>query len=125
MFNLRRHFLPDPSVIFLNHGSFGATPRPVFRAYHRWGRELERQPVEFLGRRAADLMADARAALGATLGTAAVNLVYTQNVTKRTSGRRTNTKSVPKFGICRHNIASIAAIIKGKFKMRSRRFKLR
>ncbi|HSQ40418.1 MAG TPA: aminotransferase class V-fold PLP-dependent enzyme, partial [Anaerolineales bacterium] len=81
MFGLRRHFLLDPHVIFLNHGSFGAAPRTVFRAYQRWGRELERQPVEFLGRRATDLMAGARASLGAYLGTAADNLVYTQNVT--------------------------------------------
>ena len=81
MLNLRRYFLLDPSVIFLNHGSFGATPKPVFRAYQNWGRELERQPVEFLGRRFTDLMADARLALGHYLGTDADNLVYTQNVT--------------------------------------------
>lgn len=81
MFGLRRHFLLDPSVVFLNHGSFGATPRPVFRVYQRWARELERQPVEFLGRRFTDLMAGARASLAACLGTRADNLVYTQNVT--------------------------------------------
>lgn len=80
MFGLRRYFLLDPSVIFLNHGSFGATPRPVFREYQRWGRELERQPVEFLGRRITGLMAGSRASLAAYLGTAADNLVYTQNV---------------------------------------------
>jgi isopenicillin-N epimerase len=81
MFGLRRHFLLDPSVVFLNHGSFGATPRPVFRAYQDWERELERQPVEFLGRRFTDLMAGARTSLAAYLGTRADNLVYTQNVT--------------------------------------------
>jgi len=81
MFNLRRDFLLDPDVIFLNHGSFGATPKPVFRAYQRWQRELERQPVEFLGRRSTELMADSRTALGKYLGTHADNLVYTQNVT--------------------------------------------
>jgi isopenicillin-N epimerase len=49
---LRQEFLLDPDVVFLNHGSFGATPEPVFVEYGRWQRELERQPVEFLGRRA-------------------------------------------------------------------------
>ena len=81
MFNLRKHFLLDPSVTFLNHGSFGATPKPVFNEYQRWQRELENQPVEFLGRRFMGLMAGSRAALGASLDTHADNLVYTQNVT--------------------------------------------
>jgi len=81
MRNLKRHFQLDPSVTFLNHGSFGARPKPVFREYQRWQRELERQPVEFLGRRFTGLMAEARAALGSYLGTHADNLVYTQNVT--------------------------------------------
>ncbi len=81
MHSLKQHFQLDPSIHFLNHGSFGATPKPVFRAYQRWQRELERQPVEFLGRRFTGLMAETRAALGAYLGTHADNLVYTQNVT--------------------------------------------
>ena len=81
MNSLKKHFLLDPTVIFLNHGSFGATPKPVFREYQRWQRELEKQPVEFLGRWATNLMAEARAALGSYLGTHADNLIYTQNVT--------------------------------------------
>ncbi|HRK87917.1 MAG TPA: aminotransferase class V-fold PLP-dependent enzyme, partial [Anaerolineales bacterium] len=81
MFNLKRHFLLDPSVTFLNHGSFGATPKPVFLEYQRWQRELENQPVEFLGRRHNDLMQASREALADYFGTSAENLVYTQNVT--------------------------------------------
>ena len=81
MNSLKKHFLLDPNVVFLNHGSFGATPKPVFREYQRWQRELEKQPVEFLGRRFTQLMAESRAALGNYLGTHADNLVYTQNVT--------------------------------------------
>lgn len=71
----------DPKVTYLNHGSFGATPKPVFREYQRWQRELEKQPVEFLGRRITNLIAESRTALGNYLGTHADNLVYTQNVT--------------------------------------------
>jgi isopenicillin-N epimerase len=81
MFNLKKHFLLDPSVVFLNHGSFGATPKPVFKEYQRWQRELENQPVEFLGRRHNDLMHTSREALAKYLGTSAENLVYAQNVT--------------------------------------------
>jgi isopenicillin-N epimerase len=63
MASLRDLFLLDPDAVFLNHGSFGATPRPVFRAYQRWQRELERQPVRFLNRELKDRLAQARGAL--------------------------------------------------------------
>jgi len=79
--SIKSYFLLDPTVSFLNHGSFGATPKPVFKEYQRWQRELENQPVEFLGRRITELMADSRAALGGYLGTHGNNLIYTQNVT--------------------------------------------
>src|SRR5512138_1062379 len=75
------HFLLDPNVVFLNHGSFGACPRSVFEEYQRWQRELERQPVEFLGRRFGDLMRQARAALGDFVGADADDLVYVTNAT--------------------------------------------
>ncbi len=77
----KEDFLLDRDVCFLNHGSFGATPIPVFEEYQRWQRELERQPVEFLGRRHNELMRSSRAALAGYLHTEADNLVYTQNVT--------------------------------------------
>ncbi len=79
--DLKSQFLLDPAVCFLNHGSFGATPKPVFDEYQRWQRELERQPVEFLGRRHNELMRASRAALAAYFKTDADNVVYTQNVT--------------------------------------------
>jgi isopenicillin-N epimerase len=74
-------FLLDPTVVFLNHGSFGATPRPVFEKYQWWQRELERQPVEFLGRRFASLMREARAALADYIHTDADNIIYIPNAT--------------------------------------------
>jgi isopenicillin-N epimerase len=82
MFGLRKHFLLDPSIIFLNHGSFGATPRPVFRVYQHWQREPESQPVKFLGRQFTTLMQSARQALSTYLGTNAENIVYTTNATE-------------------------------------------
>jgi isopenicillin-N epimerase len=42
-------FLLDPDVTFLNHGSYGACPAPVFERYQALQRELEHNPVEFLG----------------------------------------------------------------------------
>ncbi len=74
-------FLLDPDIHFLNHGSFGACPRPVFEEYQRWQAELERQPVAFLGRRVTGLLAESRAALAAYLGAAPDDLVYFPNPT--------------------------------------------
>ncbi|MBI3774592.1 MAG: aminotransferase class V-fold PLP-dependent enzyme [Gammaproteobacteria bacterium] len=79
--DLKEFFLLDPSVIFLNHGSFGACPKPVFLEYQRWQFELERQPVEFLARRATALMAEARAKLADYVGAAADELIYYPNPT--------------------------------------------
>ena len=79
--SLRDEFLLDPEVVFLNHGSFGATPIPVFAEYQRWQRELERQPVEFLSRRADDLLDAAREPLAAYLNADPGCLVYVPNAT--------------------------------------------
>ena len=81
MNDLRSFFLLDPDVVFLNHGSFGATPRPVFAEYQSWQRRLEAQPVRFLARELPDLLAGARAALGAYLG--AVSYTHLTLPTKR------------------------------------------
>jgi isopenicillin-N epimerase len=76
-----RHFLVRPDIAYLNHGSYGARPRPVFEAYQRWQRELEAQPVEFLGRRLSGLLAEARANLASYVGTSPENLVFVPNAT--------------------------------------------
>ena len=78
---LREEFLLDPDVVFLNHGSFGACPRPVFERYQAWQRELELQPVEFIGRRLPGLLAEARGALGEFLHADPDDLAYVNNVT--------------------------------------------
>jgi isopenicillin-N epimerase len=78
---LKSEFLLDPDVVFLNHGSFGACPRPVFDEYQRLQRELERQPVDFLGRRIRGLMAAARQSLAEYVGVHADDLVYFPNPT--------------------------------------------
>jgi len=62
--SLKNLFLLDPEVVFLNHGSFGATPRPVFEAYQAWQRRVETQPVSFLATELFDHLKHARQALG-------------------------------------------------------------
>ena len=78
---LREQFLIRPDVAFLNHGSFGACPRPVFERYQQWQFELERQPVEFIGRRSHSLLAESRAVLATYLNCQRDEVVYFPNVT--------------------------------------------
>ena len=75
------HLWPlDAKIVFLNHGSFGACPRPVFDEYQRLQRELERQPTEFF-RGVPDRIAEARAELAEFVGGDAEGLLFMQNVT--------------------------------------------
>lgn len=79
--NLKKLFMLDPSVIYLNHGSFGACPKPVFKVYQDWQTELERQPVLLLGRRADSLLDEARSELAIYLNTAVENIIFVPNST--------------------------------------------
>ena len=78
---LADQFLLDPGVVYLNHGSFGAVPRPVFESYQHWQKELEANPVIFLGRRLPDLLSHARERLGAFINAAPDDLTFVPNVT--------------------------------------------
>jgi isopenicillin-N epimerase len=78
---MRDNFLLSPDLVFLNHGSFGACPREVFADYQRWQLELESNPVEFLGRRSAGLLGQARAQLAAYLGARSADMVFVPNAT--------------------------------------------
>jgi isopenicillin-N epimerase len=79
--SLKEYFLLDPSIVFLNHGSFGVTPRPVFEEYQNWQLRLEHQPLLFLGREFDGLLLESRTALGKYLNANPEDLVYIPNAT--------------------------------------------
>jgi isopenicillin-N epimerase len=77
----RDPFLLDPEVVYLNHGAFGACPRPVFDVYQAWQREFEREPVDLFERRLENELAAVRAALGKYVGAPADDLALVLNAT--------------------------------------------
>ena len=81
--NLSALFLLRPDVTFLNHGSYGACPRPVFEEYQRWQMQLESQPVAFLdpARGLSGWRREARVAMAGELGTNPDNIVGETNAT--------------------------------------------
>lgn len=77
----RDDFQLDPDIVFLNNGSFGAVPRVVQQEYENLQRQMERNPVEWLQRRAPQLLAGARSRLGSFLGVEADDVVFFPNPT--------------------------------------------
>jgi isopenicillin-N epimerase len=79
--SLARHWLLDPTILFLNHGSFGACPRPVLEAQRRWRDRLEAEPVLFLDRELEGALAEARADVAAFVGAEPDDLAFVPNAT--------------------------------------------
>jgi isopenicillin-N epimerase len=71
----------DPSVTFLNHGSYGACPSAVLRHQAALRAEMEAEPVRFLGRDLEERLDAARAALGAFVGADPDDLAFVANAT--------------------------------------------
>jgi isopenicillin-N epimerase len=78
---LRRHWSLDPSVVFLNHGSFGACPIPVLQYQAELRQRMERQPVQFFVRDLEGLLDEARKALGDFIVAPAADLAWIPNAT--------------------------------------------
>jgi isopenicillin-N epimerase len=74
-------FLLDPAIAHLNHGGFGACPRPVLESYQHWQRELERHPSAVLSHGFDDLMDEVRRRLAAFLGCSPADLALMPNTT--------------------------------------------
>lgn len=68
-------------MVFLNHGSFGACPRPILALQDSLRREMERSPVQFLWRNYDSRLQPSRTALAAFLGAKPRDLVFVTNAT--------------------------------------------
>lgn len=78
---IRQEWRLREGVTFLNHGSFGPSPRPVLEARRAWIERLESDPMDFFVRQQETHLRDALAALGSFVGTSSGNLVFLPNAT--------------------------------------------
>ncbi|HKY48181.1 MAG TPA: aminotransferase class V-fold PLP-dependent enzyme [Acidimicrobiia bacterium] len=74
-------WLLDPQVVQLNHGSFGATPRPVLDEQDRWRRLMEANPTGFVLESFEPALDEARGRLSALVGADPADLVFITNAT--------------------------------------------
>ena len=80
MKNFQDQFLLNPAITFLNFGSFGATPKPIFENYQYWQMVLEAEPVQFIVFDGFNYLSESRAALAKYIGCADQDdLVYVTN----------------------------------------------
>jgi isopenicillin-N epimerase len=77
--HLKSQFLLRDDITYLNFGSFGACPRPVFERYQQYQLELEQEPVQFIAVNGLQYLKQSREALGAYLNCHADDIVYVTN----------------------------------------------
>ena len=71
----------DPAIHFLNHGSYGATPRHVQAEQSRWREVMEQEPVRFMADTLPDALRTAGARLARFVGASPSRLAMVENAT--------------------------------------------
>lgn len=108
----------DPGVSFLNHGSFGACPRPVLEAQHALRARMEAGPVRFLSRELEGFLDGARAELGRFIGADPDDLAFVPNATSGANAVLRSLRFEPgdellttdhAYGACRNTLAFVAS----------------
>lgn len=80
--NLADHWLNDPAVDHLNHGSFGACPRVVLEAQRNYQLAVAADPVRFLLRDRPALLDRSRRRLAKLVGADPRDMVFVRNATE-------------------------------------------
>jgi len=77
--NLNSQFLINPKITYLNFGSFGACPKPIFEDLQKWQLEMESEPVQFITVDGFKYLKQSREALAKYIHCDSDDLVYTPN----------------------------------------------
>jgi isopenicillin-N epimerase len=78
---MKSQFLLDKNITFLNHGSFGACPKPIFEEYQRLQLELENEPVYFIQKKQPEYLKIAKERLAKYIGCNTNDFFFTPNPT--------------------------------------------
>jgi len=78
---MKEHWLLDRDITFLNHGSFGATPKVVLAKQDEYRAQREREPVRFMVRELEPLLDAARQTVAEFVGADPAGLAFVPNAT--------------------------------------------
>src|SRR5689334_2885805 len=78
---MKQHWLLEPAISYLNHGSFGATPTAVLAKQDEYRAQLEREPVRFMIRELEPMLDAAREQLAAFVGADPEGIAFLPNAT--------------------------------------------
>ncbi len=78
---MKSQFFLNPNITFLNHGSFGACPKPIFEEFQRLQVELETEPVYFIQKSVPVYLKSARQSLAKFVNCDPLDLFFTSNPT--------------------------------------------
>jgi len=78
---MKEHWLLDPAITYLNHGSFGAAPKVVLEKQSELRAQLESEPVRFMVRELEPLLDEARAVLAEFVGADTDSIAFVPNAT--------------------------------------------
>ena len=90
--DLAEHWTLDPDIVFLNHGSFGATPTAILDEQSRIRALMEQDPVHFFERDYPDLWDGARRTLSEFVNADVDGMTFVSNATQ---GINTVLRSLP------------------------------
>lgn len=111
--DLAHRWAHDPTLCFLNHGSFGGCPKAVLEAQREYRDLLEAEPVRFFVELEMDLLDRARSALAPMLRADPADLVFTTNATTAVATILESTSlslgdeillTSQEYAACRHNV---------------------
>ena len=74
-------FFLNPDITFLNHGSFGACPKPIFENYQYWQQQLETNPVQFMTQTVHEQRKISKISLSKYIGCSENDFFFTPNPT--------------------------------------------
>jgi len=93
--DLRELWQLDPAYVFLNHGSYGATPKSVLYEQHRLHLHIDSEPVRFFRLELEDYLDAAREKLADFVGADRDGIVFVPNATTGVNAVLRSTKFKP------------------------------